>query len=86
MLALVLAHVDARSGHLGGAEGSFHHRRLAAHEGVDGAVRGGARVDVEQGAAGGATDRVGDRVDHRLVAAFREVGHALDDLSHERGL
>src|SRR4029077_4646850 len=82
VLALVGAHVDARSCHAGGAERPFHRGGSRAHEVMNGAVGGGALVHVEERAAGSAADGLGDRVDHGLVTTFGEVGHALDDLSH----
>jgi hypothetical protein len=80
VLALLRAHVDALAGHACAGERALDDRLGRADEGVDGAVGGGSRVDVEQRAAGRCADRVGDGVDHGPVTAFREVRHALDQL------
>ena len=77
---VVRAHVDAGLGDAGGGEGALDDRLRRAHERVDRAVRGPARVHVEQRAAGRVADRLRDGVDDRAVAALGEVGDALDEL------
>jgi hypothetical protein len=75
----LLRHVDELRGHLGGAECRLGDRLRRAHEGVDGPVRVGARVDIEQADAARRRDRARNGVDHRLVASLREVRDALDE-------
>ena len=82
VLALLRPHVDPLPGHSRRREGALDDGLGRADERVDGPVRGGAGVHVEQRAPGRRADRVGDRVDHGPVAALREVRHALDELPH----
>ena len=72
------AHVDALFGDGGGGEGTVDHGGGGADEGDYGAVGAGAGVAVEEGAAGGGADGRADGFDGGGVAAFGEVGDALD--------
>ena len=54
-----------------------------ADEGIDRAVRVGARIHVEKPHAGHARYRAGDRVYDGLVASLREIRDALDQPAHQ---
>lgn len=62
-LTWVFAHVDEADGLPGGVQRPLHHGLRGAHESVDGAVGGGAGVDVQQAAARGAADGRRDGID-----------------------
>jgi hypothetical protein len=79
VLSALPAHVDPLPRDARRRERALDDGRGRAHEGIDGPVRGRPRVHVEESAAGAGADRLGDRVDHRAVAALREVRHALDE-------
>ena len=83
MLAVVAAHIDLLEGDPRRRQGPLDHRLRVTDKGVDCAVGGAARIDVEQGAAGGGADGLGNQVDDPLLLAFREIGDTFDDLFHD---
>ncbi len=64
VFALVFGHVDQASGHPGAGQGALHHRLRRADKGVDGAIRRGARVHVQQGDTSSGPDCRGDGLDY----------------------
>jgi len=74
----VLRHVDALGRLAHRAERGLEHGFGWAGERDHGAVRGAARIDVEQHRALGARDLSRDRVDHGSIASLAEVRDTLD--------
>lgn len=60
----MFAHVDEAKSLAGAVQRPLHHRLRGAHKSVDRSVGGGSGVDVQQAAAGGATDGCCDGIDH----------------------
>ena len=81
--ALVLGHVDEASGGNRAPECRIADGSGCADEGVDRAIRVGARVDIEEPDAADARNRPGDCVDHRPVTPLGEVRNALDEWGHQ---
>jgi hypothetical protein len=82
VLAAVPGHIDMRSCRRGSIHGPFDNRFGTGDKGIDGAVGARPGVDVEQGAAFGAADGIGNGRDGLFVAALGEVGYTFDNLMH----
>ena len=86
MRAFVFFHVDQFECSPRGAQRALQHGVRRPDEGVDGAVGGIARGNVQQGTAVSAANRVRYGVDHGLTPPLGKILDALDDLSARRHL
>ena len=84
MCSFVFAHVDQLGRLLNPAKGAFHRRLRSADKRHDRTVSGCAGIDIEQRHSFRGFNRICDLPNNVRVAAFRKIGHALDQLLHDQ--
>jgi hypothetical protein len=76
-------HIDSLPGDHGAVQRALNHRLRISYKGVNRAVCGFSRVDIEQGTARRVSNGLGYGVDGLAIVAFGKIRDTFNDFSHD---